>query len=454
MATQAAEAVKTEASAASGVFRGELTENCRVFRGIRYAEAERWEFPRLIECYDGVYDATEFGSACYQKRAFEADSVANPFYYREFREGASYTYSEDCLYLNIWTPKEADRLPVVVYIHGGSFNGGCSYEKMIDGSALCARGVILVTLNYRLGPFGFISHPSLRTNNGVCGNYGLFDQLAALKWIRRNIAGFGGDPERVTVMGQSAGAMSVADHCLSEQSRGLFSAAVMMSGAGALSGFAAPLTPEQTRPYWDEVCRLANVPDIEALRRVDPKTLYYAWLNAQKNVRNGMFCTAPVVDGRLIARQPRQVEREGGAADIPYLIGITINDMIPIILRHFAVRWIRSRERAGGKPCYSYLFDRALPGDDKGAWHACDMLYIFGTLATNWRPFTDVDRELSEKMVDMLAAFAKTGDPNCEGLPQWKSGAHRVMRLADTCYMRGWPDFSLIKNTIVKKGPM
>lgn len=448
---------RTEAKCAAGVFSGVLEDGVRVFRGIKYAEAGRWEYPKGILQYDGIYDASQFGSASFQLRAFEEDAKVNSFYHREFREGQSFTYSEDCLYLNIWAPPGSEGLPVVVYIHGGSFTGGCANENMINGRELCLRGVILVSFNYRLGPFGFASHPALSAETGegkACGNFGLYDQLEALKWVKRNISGFGGDPEKITLMGQSAGAMSVSDHCLSPLGAGLFRAAVMMSGGGALSGFTAPLRPEKTREFWEKVCELAGAKDMDALRAADARTLFYAWSKARGEVKNSRLCTAPVVDGILIAEQPDAVERRGGAADIPYLIGVTRDDMIPIILRHFAVKWARRRAKAGGKPCWIYYFDRALPGDGSGAWHACDMLYIFGTLGKNWRPFTAADRRLSEAMCDMLAAFAKNGDPDCAALPEWAPRAHRVMELGEKFGMRRWPDFRLIKNTLVNKGPV
>ena len=446
-----ADIIKTVATAPSGTFVGEAVGEMRVFRGIKYATADRWEYPQLIESYDGEYDATRFGTCCWQLRAFEEDAVCCPFYHKEFRDGAAYEYGEDCLYLNIYAPMQGENLPVAVYIHGGSFTGGCAHENMISGEGLAGRNVIFVSLNYRLGPYGFASHPDL-AQNGACGNFGLFDQLTALKWVQKNIAGFGGDPEKVTIVGQSAGAMSVSEHCLSPMSEGLFRAAVMMSGAGAFKGPVAPRTPEQTRSFWDKICAEAGVSDMAALRSVDAKTLYYAWLHVKQKNPLSILCTAPVLDGKLVARLPAETIKAGAQKNIPYLIGITANDMLPVFLRGFAADWMNTQKRAGMAPCYGYFFDRALPGDDCGAWHAADMMYMFETLKTNWRPYTEDDYVLSCKMGDMLAAFAKTGDPGCESLPIWEPW--QIMRLSESCEISKWPAGRLLKNTLIRKGPM
>ena len=454
METKQTDIIKTSVTSPCGTFIGERRGQVRYFRGIKYAHAGRWEYPALIERYDGEYDATRFGASCYQMRAFEEDAVCNPFYHREFREGASYEYGEDCQFLNIWTPENAEKLPVVLYIHGGSFTGGCAHENMICGDGLCSRGCIFVSFNYRLGPYGFASHPDLTDKDGACGNYGLFDQLCAIKWVRRNIEAFGGDPERITLIGQSAGAMSVQEHIFSPTSEGMFKGAVMMSGAGALRSVVAPKMPEQTREFWDVICRLAGAENMAALRETDPKTLYYAWLQAQKEVKGATLCTAPVIDGKLIVRSPAETVKLGLQKNLPCIVGVTRNDMAPAMLYFFANTWMRSQKKAGMAPCWGYYFDRPLPGDDFGAWHACDMLYMYETLNTNYRPFAEADYAISRKMGDMLAAFAKTGDPNCPSLPKWKTGPGRVMNFAPECRMGRWNLPKLLKYTIKNKGPM
>lgn len=190
------------------------------YKGIRYATAGRWEFPIPVTHWDGVYDATQYGACCYQPRAFydEAAAPGKAFYYNEFRKGETYTYSEDCLFLNIWAPADAapeDRLSVIFYIHGGGFTGGCGHEKHFDGPVWPTKGCVAVTINYRLGPMGFVCLPELADEAGSTGNYALLDQLAALQWVRANISAFGGDANNITIMGQSAGAMSVQQLVLS-----------------------------------------------------------------------------------------------------------------------------------------------------------------------------------------------------------------------------------------------
>ena len=201
-----------------------MGSDCRLdgvtsFKGIRYATAGRWEYPVQVKKWDGVYDATQYGNCAYQARAFknEAENPGKKFYYKEFREGIEYNYSEDCLFLNIWKPenaKKGDNLPILFYIHGGGFTGGCAHEKHFIDPVWAQKGIIVVSIHYRLGPLGFAVLPELKEEVGKTGNYGLYDQLCALNWVYDNIESFGGDPSAITIMGQSAGAMSVQQHCM------------------------------------------------------------------------------------------------------------------------------------------------------------------------------------------------------------------------------------------------
>lgn len=246
--------LKTECGDIVGLDNGSYVE----FRGIKYADAGRWEYPVVTDGWDGVYDATAFGDCCYQHRGFEDDAKVNPFYHREFRRGMSFTYSEDCQYLNISAPKNAKKCPVLLYIHGGSFTGGSSNEGHISGKAYAENDIVFVSVNYRLGPYGFCSHPDVADENGVCGNFGLFDQAAALKWIKNNISSFGGDPERITLLGQSAGAMSVDVLLSSPLTRDMVSGAVMLSGAALQRVLSRPLSPQKMKKFWgrnNQKCR-------------------------------------------------------------------------------------------------------------------------------------------------------------------------------------------------------
>ena len=387
------------------------------FRGIRYATAGRWEYPTQVTSWDGVYDATKYGNCSYQPRAFynEEFNKKKYFYYNEFRKGESYTYSEDCLFLNIWTPKDAteeSRLPVIFYIHGGGYTGGCGHEKHFDGPVWPSKGVVAVTINYRLGPMGFVCLPELEKEAGHSGNYGLFDQLCALKWVRDNITSFGGDPEKITIMGQSAGAMSVQLHCESPMTDGMFYAAVMSSGCGMTSMLST--TPDKSYPFWQEVMKRLGCETLEQFRNVSPKELFDTWQKAKKDVRGGIMATFPVKDGHFIAE--KTVVKK-----IPYIVGSNSHDMAPPMLYSMAKKWAGNDKLA----CYNYLFDRKLPGDKNGAWHSSDLWYWFGTLQNCWRPMEEKDYVISDQMTTYLCNFAKNGHPNDSELPIWDEFAEK-----------------------------
>ncbi len=407
------------------------------YRGIRYATAGRWEYPKIVTHWDGVYDATAYGDCCYQMRAFADESKSSfPFYYNEFRKDEHYTYSEDCLFLNVWTPegaKPGDKLPVLFYIHGGAFTGGCGHEKHFDGPVWPTKGVIAVTINYRLGPLGFACLPQLAEEAGHTGNYGLYDQLAALQWVRANIAAFGGDAEKITIMGQSAGAMSVQQLCLSPLAKGLFAGAVLSSGGG-IGVFSQTEKAEDTYSFWQDVMRCAGCADLAALRALDVEALLRAWQTATAARKTRGLSAVPVIDGALIPKSATDAVAANEQAHVPYLIGSTSHDMMPPILHRMAKEWSRTQARCGGPAAYTWLFDRMLPGDDAGAWHSSDLWYWFGTLDHCWRPFTEKDRALSDEMSSYLTNFAKTGNPNGKGLPEWlptEKGQNRVLRIGE-----------------------
>ena len=390
-----------------GAIRGVESRNPGVtaYKGIRYATAERWKHPQTVTNWDGVYEADHYGHCSYQPRAFynEAENLKKIFYYNEFRKGEQYTYSEDCQFLNIFTPdtaKPGDGLSVLIYIHGGGFTGGCGHEKHFDEPVWPMHGVIGVTLNYRLGPLGFACLPELQEEAGVCGNYGLYDQLCAIEWVRRNIASFGGDPEKITIMGQSAGAMSVQQHCMSPMSRGLFRGAVMSSGGG-VSSLMKTRPAESSFPFWKTVMEKAGCSSLSEFRELPAEKLFSAWEAAKKEGKGGALSCSPCIDGRLVVAEPVP-------HSIPYMAGITSEDMMPPILHSMARSWCAGRE----KNSFCWHFNRQLPGDKNGAWHSSDLWYWFGTLDNCWRPMEARDQELSAEMVRCLCNFAKSGDPN------------------------------------------
>lgn len=395
------------------------------FKGIRYATAERFKYPEIVTGWEGVYDATKYGNCSYQPRAFydEEKMPDKVFYYNEFRKGETYTYSEDCLFLNIQVPEEAkadSKLPVLFYIHGGGFTGGCGHEKHFDGPVWPTKGVIGVTINYRLGPIGFACLPELKEESGYTGNYGLYDQLAALQWVRNNIEAFGGDVDNITIMGQSAGAMSVFQHCISPLSEGMFARAVMSSGGGVNPMFATKDTSEDRYSFWQRVMELAGCETVESFCQLEAEKLFKAWNQAKAENPQAAMATFPCIDGRLVVQDGITALDNGKQKNIPYMMGSTSHDIVPPFVFEMAKNWCIAQAKQGKQDSFCWFFDRMLPGDDCGAWHSSDLWYWFGTLKNGWRPFTDHDYMLSDVMSSYLCNFVKTGNPNGDGLLEWK----------------------------------
>ena len=397
------------------------------YKGIRYATAGRFEYPKEVTSWNGVYDATNYGACAYQARAFynEEDMPKKIFYYNEFRKGESYTYSEDCLFLNVFAPiNSSEKLPVIVYIHGGSFTGGSGHEKHFQEPVWPTKGVIAVTINYRLGPLGFAVLPQLKEEAGKTGNYGLYDQVTAISWVKNNISAFGGDPNNITIMGQSAGAMSVQQHCVSPITKGLFQKAVMCSGGG-VSSMLVTSAPEKQYNYWQMIMQKCGANSLEEFRKVPVQKLYAVW-QENKTMSMGGGCE-PCVDGELIVGTGHKILAKKNQHHIPYMIGTTSHDVIPPILYSMAKKWCEVQD----EPAYLWFFERNLPGDNHGAWHSSDLWYWFGTLENCWRPFTQKDYDLSKEMSDRLVAFAKTASPNDNGYINWQVGGKCAMTFGD-----------------------
>ena len=408
---------RPEAATKYGRLRGVWSEDGRtaIYRGIPYAGPPvgeyRWQPPREVESWQGMREASAFSNACYH----EPNRDPNWFYNVEYQYlEHPQNESEDCLYLNIWAPAgSADApLPVAMWIHGGGFNNGYGHELEFDGEAYARRGVILVTINYRLGIFGFFSHP-----DGCTGNDGLLDQLAALKWVRENIADFGGDPENITIFGQSAGSMSVQLLAASPYTEGLFARAISQSGGLASEMLSSMAAGEDERLREAELLlRETGASAVEELRHIPAQELMRSWLEVKrKNPKLRWSQETPREDGSGL------VSFTGPMRNIPVLCGSTANDGMGDSAMtermHSAGSVIAERNTC---PTYLYYFDRGLPGDSSGAFHSAELWYVFGTLRRSWRPFTETDGQLSERMLDYWTNFMRTGDPNGPGLPEWR----------------------------------
>ena len=434
---------------ACGALKGNERESCLEFLGVPYARAVRWEYAVPVENWDGMLDATHPGPACPQNRAWH-EHLENPtrrFYKKEFREGSLFTYGEDCLNLNIFTPKEAKACPVVLFFHGGGFDSGINSEDPFDGAGLAARGIVTVFANYRVGPLGWLTHEEIEKKNGRDGNFGLDDQLTAIRWVKKNIAAFGGDGGNITLLGQSAGAISIQYHCLNPANKGLFQHAAMMSGGGMFPRFALPRRAADTRAYWLEFMEIAGCKGLDELRAASLDALFEAVEEIKKRRRDNTYNTMPVIDGLLIPRPIEEMIRT--PLSIDYLIGYTNADMYAPVMAYIGNRFAR----ANG--AFVYYFDIDAPGDRNGAFHSCDLRYMFETLSGSWRPYGARDREVSAQLSQYLANFARCGDPNGEGLPEWKrasKGCARVLRITPRGTAMGRADYAKMTLNMLRKG--
>ena len=422
-----------------------------VYRGIPYAAPPlgelRWKEPQPVVPWQGVKLCDRFGHPSYQAIQYPGG------YFTEWGYGEEAPYSEDCLYLNVWTKASGQpdkKLPVALWIHGGGYREGFGSEPEFDAQEWGAKDVVLVSINYRLGVFGFLTHPELSAESphGVSGNYGILDQIEALKWIKKNIAQFGGDPDNVMIFGQSAGAGSVKTLCESPLARGLFHKAVIMSGGGltvpqaapaaAPAGRAAampanmmrmfrPMNLKEAEQEVKKVMDWAGLTDLKKMRAASTETLYA--LSTIYNGASGKFGSLtgmPMVDGYVSKESFDEAAKDGSLADVPYMIGYTLNDMGN--MSGGIAAFCLNREEKGAK-AWAYEFARPLPDDGshpevtsrlKGAFHSSDLWFVFKSLQHCWRPWTKGDWDLSEKMLTAWTNFAKTGDPGLGWTPLTK----------------------------------
>jgi para-nitrobenzyl esterase len=483
----------------SGQLRGSLQGGTAVFLGIPYAAPPvgqlRWREPLPPNPWAGVRDATRPGSACVQNEA-GVGSFIKPL---AAAYGATYTIppvssSEDCLFLNAWIPDwpHQSHLPVMVWLHGGSNRVGSGTEDSYDGTALASHGVIVVTLNYRLGVMGFFSHPELTAESPhhSSGNYGLLDQIAALKWVQQNIAEFGGDPANVTVFGESAGSIDATVLMASPLTQNLFRRVI------AESGTAFGLGPERTVAYMEPlgvaVGKAAGAQpgsQIEALRKLPAAQVAQIENGLIASQFKGYDPNASVVDGWVLPQSPAKAYASGAIEKVDLLAGINAREFSAFRVGAEAAQKLSGQPAAkpgigqqisqfadatrplygnwtdlavasymskiivhgapaldqatndilgacpvgaeaamvtnAGQRAFVYRFERTVPGPGEstlGSFHALELPYVFNTFPAHtfsWLPFAPTDHKLSTVMQVYWTNFAKSGDPNGPGLPEW-----------------------------------
>jgi len=455
---------------ADGVLEGVVSSDgkVRTFKGIPYAAPPvgplRWQPPQPVAPWTGVRKAAEYGPRAMQGRIYD-DMV--------FHDAGP---SEDCLYLNLWLPEDQPhtKLPVMVWIHGGGFAAGSSSEPRQDGGNLCKKGVLIVSMNYRLGVFGFLAHPELTQESGrnASGNYGLMDMIAALEWVHRNIAAFGGDPGNVTIFGESAGSAAVSALMVAPAAKGLFQRAIGESG-----GFVnAPSRKLKTRVEAEALAvkfaeSAFGTSSLEALRAKSAQELLDA---ALKQPRPNFTA---IIDGSVIPQDSGAIYGAGEQAHVPLLAGwnrdeggyrtlldkdeptltnyvaharTRFGDKADEFLKVYAAstdaearraaqdfggddfiafatwKWIELHHTTGQSPVFRYEFDQTLPlapdaapGTERIAPHASDIEFVFRVLSSRHLPWSPEDRKVSELMASYWTNFAKTGNPNGPGLPDW-----------------------------------
>ncbi len=449
-----------------GALEGEAKGSLAVFKGIPFAAPPvgelRWKPPTPPAPWTGVRDASAFGDACPQPKP-KLSSLYTP---------EPMPMSEDCLTLNVWTPADAKRAPVFVWIHGGALWGGSSRDPLYDGARMAERGIVVVSINYRLGVLGYLAHPALSAESpdGVSGNYGLLDQIEALRWVSRNIEAFGGDPSNVTIAGESAGALSVMYLMAAPQARGLFARAIAQSAymisvpALEQSSHGAPAA-EQAGVA---LAKAVEANDLAALRAMDATALTEAASAAA-------FGPWPSVDGGVVPAQLVDVFDRGTQAPVPLLTGFNsgeirslrvlappvpasaaayeatiranyleladeflrqypasdLEESILATTRDALYGWTSERlvrqQSVLGQDAYLYYFDHGYPAaDDAGlhAFHASELPYVFGNLHSTppqWPkvPATDAERRLSDALLGYWTRFARDGVPVAEGEPAW-----------------------------------
>ncbi len=423
----------------SGLIAGATAAGVLYFKGIPYAQPPlgnlRWRAPLPAKPWKGVRQATQYGHDCMQL-PFPADDA--PIRTKP---------SEDCLFLNIWRPagSTAGLLPVMVWIYGGGFTIGGTSPAAYDGSNFARDGVILVSLNYRLGRFGFFAHPALSAESptGQLGNYGYMDQIAALHWVQQNIAAFGGDPHRVTIFGESAGGGSVHMLMTSPSAKGLFAGAVVESGGGRGSLMGPRRLAKEVAGVPSGETIGVNFASSQGIRDSGRKGLARLRALSADKVQAGVGFGAPpqpgpptsagpMADGQLVVADPGVIYQAGGAAKVPFMIGANTAD-IPNMPE--PARFVVATLAAEGQKAYEYRFGYVVESMrdtwKTGAPHAKEIPFVFDTLAARYgKAVTAQDAAVARTTHAYWVNFGKSGDPNGPGLAPWpaySAGADRLM---------------------------
>jgi para-nitrobenzyl esterase len=459
---------------ASGLVSGTAGRNpaISVFKGIPFAAPPvgslRWHAPTPAGPWDGVRKGDAFSPSCIQTIVTEK----KPWTYEFMAHGE---VSEDCLYLNIWTaaPSASARRPVFVYIYGGGNVEGSGSVPAYDGEGLASKGLVVVTFNYRVGVLGFLAHPDLNKESSyhASGNYGLLDQIAAVRWVHENIAAFGGDPARITVAGQSAGASGVHSLTASPLAKGLFHRAIADSGSG-VGGARTLADLEADGVRFAAAKKAGGIAELRAM----------PWQDVVVAVPGVRF--APVPDGYALPAAVRDVFAAGKQNDVPTLTGINAdeggavphptatlesfqrdarqrygasadeflklypaasdedakraqNDSARDRARATLYRWALDRAKTAKTNAFTYFWTHTLPGPDAdqyGAFHTSEVPYVLNTLSMSSRPFTAKDREIADTLSSYWANFVATGNPNGKGLPAWPAvskDAAQTMEVGD-----------------------
>ena len=409
-----------------GMIEGVVIDDVNTYLGIPFAAPPvgelRWKKPQPVQPWQGVRFCDRFAPAPMQNM-----NARQPKVWKNVAE-MNPTTSEDCLYLNVFAPsKQSDKpYPVMVWIYGGGFQIGGTDGPVYRGNKYAKEGVIMVSIAYRLGVFGYLAHPELSKESGHgSGNYALYDQIAGLKWVKENIAAFGGDPNNVTVFGQSAGSRSIQGLLCAKGTEGLFQRAIPQSGC-AIREDAKCLPLNENEALGKAFFESIGITSLEAMRAIDAVTL-------QQTYQNSAFMSKfrPAIDGSMIVEVFNDATRGGRYLDIDYMIGYTKDDVPKANFPKSVGAWADNQViNLNRRPVYVYSFDHPQPEDPnnptvdefgaQGAIHSAELPYMFGQVELSTKPMKKEDYELSERMVKYWTNFAKYGNPNGLAVGDWK----------------------------------